>query len=152
MGLDTSHNCWHGAYSGFASWRLDVAHTIGWGTEATALGSATYAIPEGRVPEQDPPADEEYTVDGETHTVEWSKAYDNGVWLGQWDNDPEDVIDVLMIHSDCEGIIPHRFCQPLAERLAEIAGDQNGWERDATVRFINGLLIAHGRGDDVDFH
>ncbi len=29
MGLDTSHNCWHGAYSAFHRWRIGVARCIG---------------------------------------------------------------------------------------------------------------------------
>jgi len=29
MGLDTSHNCWHGAYSSFNSFRIKLAKEIG---------------------------------------------------------------------------------------------------------------------------
>jgi hypothetical protein len=29
MGLDTSHDAWHGAYSAFMSWRLKIAELIG---------------------------------------------------------------------------------------------------------------------------
>lgn len=29
MGLDTSHNCWHGAYSGFNTFRETLAQLIG---------------------------------------------------------------------------------------------------------------------------
>lgn len=29
MGLDTSHDCWHGAYSAFARWRKRIAASIG---------------------------------------------------------------------------------------------------------------------------
>jgi hypothetical protein len=159
MGLDTSHGCWHGSYGGFAAWRNDIARVIGWEVEGDARGN--YVIPEGRIPDQAPPADEIVTTDGETYVVKWSESYPNGVYLGQWDKDPEDVLDVLMLHSDCEGIIPHRFCKPLAERLHEIAVLQEqhpsederygNWHYDATIRFLTGLLNADRRGEDVDF-
>lgn len=29
MGLDTTHDCWHGAYSAFHRWRVRVAQLIG---------------------------------------------------------------------------------------------------------------------------
>lgn len=153
MGLDTSHNCWHGSYTGFARWRNDIGRIIGWGTEERLSGAGEgYMIPEGRVPEQAAPADEIRTEDGETYTIHWSQAYDNSVWLGHWDTDPEDVIDVLMVHSDCEGIIPHRFLDPLVMRLLEIGKQQDGWYLDATKLFIAGLMDANDRGEDVDFH
>ena len=167
MGLDTTFDAWHGSYSSFASWRNIVA-AIGW--EPTKLDeftlkthlkdedfdwhSVSYRIPEDRIPVQEPPANETVTTDGETYVIEWSKHYDNGVWLGQWDNDPNDVLDVLMVHSDCEGIIPHRFCMPLAHRLADLAPLMSKHKRayDNTMQFVTGLLKADLNGDDLEFH
>lgn len=150
MGLDTTHNAWHGSYSGFARFRNEIATAIGWGHEDNSFGSTTYSIPEGRVPEQAAPVDEEVTTDGETYTIEWGKHYDNTVWLGHWDTDPEDVIDVLMVHSDCEGIIPWRFCEPLADRLMTIKLPEP-WQ-DYLVQFATGLMLAHMQHEDVGFH
>lgn len=31
MGLDTSHDCWHGAYSAFHRWRKKLAEVAGYG-------------------------------------------------------------------------------------------------------------------------
>lgn len=31
MGLDTSHNCWHGAYSSFNRWRTKLCEVAGYG-------------------------------------------------------------------------------------------------------------------------
>jgi hypothetical protein len=151
MGLDTSHNCWHGAYSSFAHWRNDIGRVIGWAKRTEAGQTTDYVIPEDRVPKQAAPADETVTEDGETYTIKWSEGYDNSVWLGHWDKDPEDVIDVLMLHSDCEGIIPHRFCGPLAARLNDLLPDMDEWT-ERTNQFINGLLLADDLGEDVDFH
>lgn len=32
MGLDTTHDCWHGAYSAFNRWRAKVAEVAGYGS------------------------------------------------------------------------------------------------------------------------
>ena len=29
MGLDTTHDCWHGAYSAFSRWRVEIARVAG---------------------------------------------------------------------------------------------------------------------------
>ena len=115
MGLDTTHNAWHGSYTGFSRWRTAVANAAG----CPWAWTTTTPSPRAVSPTCQP-LDEVYTVDGETDIVRWSEHYDNSVWLGQWDNDPEDVIDVLLMHSDCEGIIPWRFTQPLADRLTDL--------------------------------
>src|SRR5262245_45834798 len=120
MGLDTTPGCWHGSYSSFATWRNQLAWYSDWaGNNDSTLSSdpdwhsVSYVIPEDRGPDQGPLPDEEYEVDGETYTIHWADHYPNSVYLGHWDKDPEDVLDVLFIHSDCEGKIPHRFCYPL---------------------------------------
>lgn len=155
MGLDTTHDCFHASYSTFAHWRNDIGRIIGWDIEDRASGSGEgYVIPEGRVPKQGRAADEVVTEDGETYTISWSTAYDNKVWLGQWDEDPEDVIDVLMLHSDCEGEIPVRFLEPLCHRLMDLMEQQepDSWERRITGQFCVGLINAHEAGQPVGFH
>lgn len=34
MGLDTTHNCWHGAYTAFHRWRVEIARVAGINLEA----------------------------------------------------------------------------------------------------------------------
>ena len=155
MGLDTSHNCWHASYRSFAVWRNQIAAHLGdLGYLEADDDDGGYRIPPERIPDQGPAPDETRTdEDGETYTIHWSTAYGNSVYLGRWDTDPLDIIDVLMIHSDCEGIIEHRFTRRLAERLLGIHEMQSdGWQRDATARFATGLLDAYERDEDVDFH
>lgn len=31
MGLDTTHDCWHGSYTSFMLWRTELAEAAGWG-------------------------------------------------------------------------------------------------------------------------
>lgn len=136
MGLDTTHNCWHGSYTGFSHWRNMVAATIDWKIST----DGHYGIPEDRIPDQQPMG-----------------GYPNSVYLGIWSNDPADVIDVLMVHSDCEGIIPHRFTLPLAQRLLQVADrmiedEVDQWYIDAARDFASGLMRAHRANEDVEFH
>ena len=136
MGLDISHNAWHGSYTTFTHWRKAIAIAAGWPMEGDY-----YTVPnDGRIPEM-PGRD----------------GYDNGVWLGDWPEGlPADPLDVLLIHSDCEGTIPWRFTQPIADRLTDLLpklpwSDDDYW-RDLTVQFITGLVTAHYRHEDVGFH
>jgi hypothetical protein len=72
---------------------------------------------------------------------------------GVWDFEPADVLDVLLLHSDCDGIIPHRFCAPLADRLSGlVVNDNQEWSAARSEQFIDGLRFAHSDNDDVIFH
>lgn len=133
MGLDTTHDCWHGAYSAFSRWRNKLAEVAG------------YAF---------------YKVDDvfETPLVDWGHL--QGQLYGKWDKTPEDPLLILIAHSDCEGYIYPEQAKPLADRLAELMpllpkGDGGGhiydWQQ-VTQRFIDGLKEAHKRKEKVGFH
>ena len=149
MGLDTSHDCWHGPYSSFARWRNWIARSLDWDFETDAEGNdKNYIIPEDRVPVLPKPMPLPVfcsLMDIHEH---------GNPFYGDWFEDPADVIDVLMVHSDCEGRIPTRFCLPLAQRLTLLIQDADpdaDW-RTTTAQFINGLIRAANRNEDVDFH
>ena len=149
MGLDCSHDAWHGAYSSFARWRNWIAVQLDWDFEVDAQGNdKNYIIPDGRIP--DVPTERYPIFDGLQDITENGNAF-----YGDWFEAPADVIDVLMVHSDCEGRIPARFCRPLAERLSLIMQEADpgdpSW-RPNTISFIEGLLRAANRNEDVDFH
>lgn len=127
MGLDTTHNCYHGPYSRFSAWRNSLAEALDWTIGQDRIGTH-YQFPDN------------------------SPDITEDIMMGKWDENPTDVIFVLMLHQDCEGIIPHRFCEPLARRLEELIDKQDEEWEDTTFQFITGLLNAHVRGEDVDFH
>lgn len=56
-----------------------------------------------------------------------------------------DPLTILFLHSDCEGIIASKDCEPLAKRLEEVMGLY-------TQRFIAGLRDAASKGEDIEFH
>ena len=143
MGLDTTHECWHGAYSAFHHWRCKLAECAKVPLE---LMSGFYDKPDPYV-----------TRDSAAKL--WVDRID--AWLPlEWDSLRPDPIHILLNHSDCDGIIAAADCEPLALRLRELlpllpSGDAGGhignW-RDKTQAFIDGLLLAHSRSEDVRFH
>lgn len=119
MGLDTTHNCWHGPYSSFNTWRRAVCAAAG------------------------------VSFDRDDYTDE--------NLLGVWKDEPKDILDVLIEHQDCEGIIASRHCGPLADRLEGLidnmpATDHPHGPRQETRRFIEGLRLAASMGDNVEFN
>ena len=53
MGLDTTHNAWHGSYTGFTRWRQAVAKAAGWSN--TGVDEYEYyTVPEDRIPGSSP--------------------------------------------------------------------------------------------------
>lgn len=136
MGLDTTHDCWHGAYSAFARWRCEAASAAGY-----MIGNLEYK-----------------GIITPTVLVDWGHLQD--VLHGDWEQDPEDPLMVLIAHADDDGVIRHRHCKPLADRLTGLldkipegdAGGHIGNWREKTQVFINGLLDAHSNDEDVEFH
>lgn len=131
MGLDTTHDCWHGPYGAFNQWRCALHMLI----------------------QVDRGQQDDLGLDGYEHLIQgthprwaWPAPYDKG-----------DPLDVLMSHSDCDGEIEHAACLPLADALQGIADRRmparalyDRW-RPATDRFIAGLRKAHAAGENVEF-
>ncbi len=120
MGLDTTHDCWHGGYHSFMRWRTKLCEVAGYGLITYYEGFG------GKKP--------------------WPK---------------DDVLVVLLNHSDCDGEIEAEYCKPLADRLTELlpalekAGDGGGhigFYAEKTKIFISGLLDAHENKENVKFH
>jgi hypothetical protein len=133
MGLDVSHDCWHGPYSQFMRWRQWLNHFV--------MITRENADPRAR----------EFRFMGATREA-WEAAL-NG---GQYD-DQTVPINVLMAHSDCDGSIPAAVCGPLADALEELVrrcmpprGTYDEM-RPPTERFAAGLRRAAAAGEDVLF-
>jgi hypothetical protein len=135
MGLDTTHDCWHGPYSQFMRWRQWINHFVmeergNAGDEAARkiarMGATPAAI---------------------------EKAWNDGHY-----EDQSVPINVLMAHSDCDGDIPADVCGRLADALEALLDKhmpQRGIydeQRPATERFIRGLRKAAAAGEAVIFH
>lgn len=133
MGLDTTHDCWHGPYSQFMRWRQWLNHFI-----MTERG------------ETDKVARKISYMGATIEALE--KAWADGHY-----QDQSIPINVLMNHSDCDGDIPAEICGPLADALERLLVQmpERGIydeQRPATERFIRGLRQAAAANEAVEFH
>ncbi len=127
MGLDTSHNCFHGSYGGFGDWRNHVAAAAEYGVMQT---DGRYTVPR----------------------VDYSQ-FERRNYEGIWDTAPSDMLLVLFVHSDCDGVIKAEHCGPLADRLESLLPRMGEhYYAEITQQFITGLRAAAAAGEDVDFH
>jgi hypothetical protein len=134
MGLDTTHDCWHGAYSAFSLWRNTLAVAAGYDL---------------------------YKVDGvfECALIDWGHIKDETL-QGKWDKTPDDPLLVLIAHSDCEGCIYPEQQIALADRLEQLIpllpnGGNGGhiWDyKEVTKKFADGLRFAFSEKEAVGFH
>jgi hypothetical protein len=130
MGLDTTHDCWHGAYSAFRRWRSEIAKVAGVGT-----------------------------IDNDGYyQLQWHDYVEKN-YYGEWKRPPADPLIVLLAHSDCEGVIKASDCARLADRLHALlpllhgdGGGHIGDYRSKTAGFIAGLRAAAAANEDVEFH
>ena len=139
MGLDVSHDCWHGAYSAFSRFRSAIAKAA-----KIPLG-----LMEGFY---ESPFDDYNVKDLTPSSVHW--------WLPlSWDKYNSDPLCILLNHSDCGGEIAASDCAPLAARLRQIApllSGQNGGGHlgdieAKAIQFAEGLELAHSKGEEVRF-
>ena len=122
MGLDTSHDCWHGAYSAFHRWRtklmevafhMDLNHMQGFGGGVSWL------------PMKNDPL---------------VKLLDH--------SDSDGIIKA----SDCAPLADRLEELLPALREAGDGGGHIGSYEEKTQQFIDGLRLAASRNEDVDFH
>jgi hypothetical protein len=154
MGLDTSHNAWHGAYSAFMRWRQEVARAAGLPPLELMEGFfAPQSKDFGRMPTfyLGPRA-------GELEENAIARIEERLPIL--WDCLKPSPLHELLYHSDCEGEIPAESCGPIADALEAIlpnmaTGDAGGHIGDWTAKtkqFIAGLRAAAAAGEPLGFH
>lgn len=133
MGLDTSHDCWHGAYSAFFRLRNAIAEAAGWPMTTSESGRQEYALPYDELVDKN--------------------------FNGDWDRIPgDDPLLVFLAHSDCDGVIHPEHGRHIAKRLREIApllpetgeGHIRSFRGD-TLQFAAGLDAAADANEDVVF-
>jgi hypothetical protein len=157
MGLDTTHGCWHGAYSAFHRWRSQLAEIAGlpplemmegfWGAGSTGMEltlkcAANYCE---RTKNQ--------------HDADGLRALASRPAI-KWSALKPSPLHILLHHSDCEGSIAAADCGPIADALEALiplmpgddAGGHIGNWRAKTQAFVDGLRVAAAAGEDVEFH
>ena len=126
MGLDTTHNAWHGSYMRFSKWRNEVAEIAGY----SIVPFGRYRIPQP--------------------LLDWGK-YTESNSMGEWAETPADPLIVLLVHSDCDGLIMPQQALPLADALEALLPRMEGWTRVRTIQFILGLRLAVELDEPVEF-
>jgi hypothetical protein len=135
MGLDTTHDCWHGPYSAFMEWRTWI----------------NLFVMMDRVDQGDKEAEPIRNMGATREALD--RAWELGLY-----NDQSVPINVLMNHSDCDGEIAADVCGPLADALQALidkrmpARAMYDKTRPATERFIKGLRLAASKNEPVGFH
>jgi hypothetical protein len=146
MGLDTSHNAWHGAYSAFMRWREKIAQVAG----LPPLGLMEGFFEKGN-----------YTDPFKDYAQNWptlAEAFYESCPI-KWDCLKPDPIHKLLHHSDCDGEIAAEDCGPIADSLERLipllpqgeGGGHIGNWRDKTQQFVTGLRAAAAAGEPLHF-
>jgi hypothetical protein len=153
MGLDVSHDAWHGAYSAFARFREKLALLAGiplpvmqgffdpseW-TWPFTQGDQIVGLKKGALP---------FRLERALMFLPL-----------KWDRYESDPICALLNHSDCEGTIDVKDLLPLAARLRELVEkneDENlgghcpSW-KEAAIQFAEGCEAAAAQNEPLDFH
>lgn len=158
MGLDTTHECWHGSCSAFNRWRDKLAAVAGYTFHVQVEGRDW----------NDPVRQPGFITGRLLVDVDWGniEATIGRDLFGKWEKIPvrpdgtPDPLIILMAHSDCEGILQKEFLTPIADRLEELlplladeeGGGHIGLYADKTRQFIKGLRLAAKRNENVGFH
>ncbi len=133
MGLDTTHDAWHGPYSAFMEWRIWLAKQI----EINLLDMEGFSERDYLNP------------DRKKGTIKW--------------NTVDDDLKFLLNHSDCDGHLTPTKCKKIAERLKSIIGDReipekslfnskDDWYLIKTYNFMKGCLNAYENKENLEFH
>jgi hypothetical protein len=158
MGLDTSHDAWHGGYSSFMRWREKIAQVAGLPPLQFMEGFYTpLRVSESSWNGQIP------TIYLGPHTDEMTrnciKRFEESLPI-KWECLKPSPLHELLYHSDCDGEIPADSCGPIAdelEKLMPLLPDTDGlghignW-KDKTKQFIDGLRAAAAAGEPLEFH
>lgn len=158
MGLDCSHNAWHGAYSAFMRWRMKIAEVAG--LPPLMLMEGFYNPMHSK---QGP-----CTLYHGMNTGQPAYGPDSRPYMAdlddclpiRWECLKRSPLHALLYHSDCDGKIPARRCGPIADALEalipllpdEVAGGHIGNWREKTAQFVAGLRAASEAHEPLEFH
>jgi hypothetical protein len=151
MGLDISHDCWHGAYTAFRRYRNKLAELTG----------VPLALMEGFYDQGELTANFQLWSDrkGDAQLPLILDEAEPCLPI-PWELLKRDPIHTLLNHSDCDGTIPWRKCKALADRLEGLlpdlekegdGGGHIGSYADKTRLMIEGLRLAYDRQETVRF-
>lgn len=160
MGLNISHGTWHGAYSAFMRWRVEIARCIGvplefmegfYSNDANSSGPALTLRVLADAEVRSNPSGTYRAADSLKRSFE--------VFPIPWSILRPDPLHALLHHSDCDGHLTPTQAAKIADRLAEIMPlikdeDGNGHVgnfRVKTQTFIDGCRRAASANERLRF-
>lgn len=151
MGLDITHNTWHGSYGAFNRWRTEIAKCLGIPLE---LMEGFYADNSLHNPLGYPKL---LLKNDETAMSCLNRLSDNFPLL--WDAFKPNALHELLYHSDCDGIIEWEKLSAIADELEKLLpelekNDQGGHVgnmADKTKQFIIGIREAYSKQENIEF-
>lgn len=148
MGLDTSHDCWHGGYGRFGQWRIALAKVAG-------LPPLEFMEGFWRTGDDTDPFFMAGIDMSPERRIEWADGtakHFQSLLPIRWECLKEDVLHELLNHSDCDGKLRAEICGPLADRLEALLDDMPEQWKETTTKFIAGLRDAAEAGEPVEFY
>lgn len=151
MGLDISHDTWHGAYSAFMTWRKKVAELAGMPPLELMEGFYDHLPPNDRhLPT---------LYNGGPHEYSYSLIQLDKRLPIKWASLKENPLHVLLFHSDCDGILEWEYLPGIIEELEKLlplfpeenAGGHIGNWRQKTQTFIDGCKLALSEQENLEF-
>jgi hypothetical protein len=133
MGLDCSHNAWHGSYSSFNAWRKRLAEVAGLPPLELMEGFYVSFIGSDRVAPAtlhhgENQLDHLYRLDAKL-PIKWSCLTPNPLYQ-------------LLHHSDCDGDIKPSKCVAIADELDKLVPLLDNWHKNSAIQFSTGLRLA----------
>ena len=130
MGLNCTHGFFDGSYGSFTNLKVQVAQAAGYPIRKAGGLYGGYDI-----------VDIDY------------QAYPKDVQYGHWDNgNPDDILMVLFMHSDCEGCIHPQQGALLANRLEVLVPLVDEEWQERVEEMVSGLREAAAWRQDIIFH
>lgn len=147
MGLECSHDAWHGAYSRFMGWRKMLAKVAG----IPPLGLMQGFYTPLALPGESFDLPTLYSGPGSMLADNPLRDLDRDLPIA-WDCLKDRPLLSLLSHSDCDGEIPTEECEGIAADLESLLPDiPEDWQ-ERTKQFIAGLRLAAAEGEPLVFY
>lgn len=149
MGLDCSHDAWHGAYSAFMRWRMEIAR---------AAGLPPLMLMEGFFNPEAPYSAVFLDHNASDLSKDSLKRLHEYLPI-KWECLKPSPLHELLFHSDCDGEIATEYCAAIADELEKLlpflpmddqVGHIGNW-RNKTQKFIDGLRKAADENQPLVF-
>lgn len=152
MGLDISHDAWHGAYSSFHRYRVKIAEVAG--LPPLDLMEGFYDVSGIDTPLT--LLNYKYPVGDELEMSQLRRIFKQ--MPIKWECLKANPLHELLYHSDCDGYINWSICGKIADELEKLlplldedGGGHIGNYKEKTQQFIEGLRLAHANKEKLEF-